>query len=600
ISSLTWGDDLESIETLGDYGGEAFARIRSILAPPCDTAGREGSYLYYMVYQYSWEDDELYGVMDYEDTLCTVYPMEKLSDSRYGEVASGGIPFFYESSSDSYGSWTYVVAPVRSSRGEIVGLLEFGYNRFADRLINARQIRGIAFDTAALIVLFLLLFSEGMEALLPLLAAHGRFSTGVPELVRPIIFIAYFADSADAAFITPLAARLFAASGSFLPISGALGAALPLSVNLLCCLFASAVGARLVERLGARCALNGGILTESMGSFLCFWGVTESSYGLLLAGMALTGAGMGALTAACDAVILCYGEERRGHLFASFNAGILSGVVAGISVGSYVAKFFGYSAVFAFSTAAVFLVLLFGFRSVPAGGAPVGSAPTGAAPVGGAAGSVEKPAPAGSFLRFWSDRDVVSFFSFSMFPFLVILYYKDYIFPLYASDLGYSEVAVGQTLLFSGAAAIWMGPPVTEYLLERLGEKYANAAANVLYIAGLLIFAAAPSFETAVFTACVTTAAAGFGLTTQNVYFTSLESTRAYGHNRAMGAFNTADSLFQSAGPMLLGALLLLGYRWACAAVGIVGAVFLVLFLLLSRGKKTPLPSPGRAPAAGR
>jgi predicted MFS family arabinose efflux permease len=581
VSSLAWGDDLQSIEVLGDYDGEAFARIRSILAPPCDTAASEGAYLYFMVYKYSRDDDELYGVMDYENTLCTVYPMGNLRGSRYGEAALGKIPFFYEHSSDNYGSWAYAVAPVRNSRMEIIGLLEFGYNFFADRLANAQQVRSIVFDTAVLIVLFLLLFSECVAAAGPLFEFQGPVVQGVPELVRPIIFLSYFAVNLDIAFISPLAARIFAASGSSLPISSALSSALPLSASLICCLFSSAAGAKFVERLGTRRALNGGILMTGAGRLFCFWGVARGDYGLLLAGMGLAGAGMGVITLACDAVILFCEEEERNTLFANFNAGILSGVVTGVSIGSYVAKFFGYAAVFAFSAAVVFLVLLFGYRSVPYG-------IDGEAEIDAPRIPVKKePEPAVPARRFWMDRDVMSFFSLSMFPFLVIMYYKEYVFPLYADELGYSDITVGQVLLFSGAAAIWLGPPVMEFLLRHLGGKRANVAADALYIAGILVFAVAPSFETAVFVTCVTTAAAGFGLTTQTIYFTNLKPVHHYGHNRAMGAFNAADSLFQSAGPILFGALLPLGYRNACALVGIVGAVFLVLFLLLNRGRNT-------------
>ncbi|MDR2175239.1 MAG: MFS transporter [Synergistaceae bacterium] len=592
ISPLGWGGDLQSIETLGDHEGEAFARIRSILAAPCDSAEKEGSYLYYMVYKFSWENNALYGVMDYENTLCTVYPMGSLRGSRYGEAASDGA-LFYESDSDNYGSWTYAVAPVRNSRMEIVGLLEFGYNLFSDRLANARQVRSIAFDTAVLIVLFLLLFSEGAAAAGSLLALRGR-SRGVPELVRPIMFIAYFAMCTDTTFISPLAARIFEASGAALPISGALSSALPLSLNLVCSFFASAAGAKCIDGLGTRRTLNGGILTETAGRLFCFWGAAKTDYGLLLAGMALTGLGMGMITAACDAVILSRDEKRRGGLFADFNAGILSGVVVGVSIGSYVSKFFGYAAVFVFSAVFVFLTLFLGFLCVPSGTA------TAAGTDEAEFQPKEKPASAALARNFWKDKSVWSFFSLSMFPFLVILCYKDYLFPLYANGLGYSEVTVGQVLLFSGAAAIWFGPPVTEYLLERLGAKYVNAAANALYIAGILVFAVSPSLETAVSAACVTTAAAGFGLTAQNVYFTNLEATWAYGCNRAMGAFNAADSLFLSVGPILFGALLPLGYRGACAIVGAAGAVFLVLFLLLNRGKAARSPHSAVSAEAGR
>ncbi|MDR1966248.1 MAG: MFS transporter [Synergistaceae bacterium] len=569
ISPDTYGDSLESITSLRDHGGGAFNRVRSFLAPPCDSAAREGAYMYYAVMKFSWEDDALYGVMDYENTIPTVYPIGEFAGSGYDEIAHGDVPYMYRSESDVYGSWTFVAAPAYNSAGDVVGLIEFGYNLFSDRLAKAAQIRETALGAAVLVIIFLLLSSEivavsGCGWDFPRLRADPGDS--MPEFIRPVTFIAFLADNVSAAFIAQLSARVYESSSVALPISGAMSSALPLSVKLFSVALSFAVAGRLIGRLGQRRVLCGGILAQSAGLAVISAAVASGNYGMLLAGEAVTGVGLSLSTVVTNAVPMRFQDEnRRNSLLGSVNTGIMSGVVVGASIGPYIAEVCGYPFTFGCASALTLSALFFGYACIP------GDAPA------MAASADSRSISTGQFL---ADRHVCKFFLLLMLPFNVILGFKDYLFPLYVNGLGYSDVTIGQVLLFSGAVAIFAGAPLAGYMRERIGAKYGNVAVNFTCIFGIIIFGVIPSFASSVTAACVINILDGFGMVIQNIYFATLGAVIAYGGNRSMGIYNLASSLSLASGPVLLGALLEMGHGNACLLVGGAGTIFLLVFIM--------------------
>jgi hypothetical protein len=71
-SGQTFGDAVEKINTLGDYGSEPYRLARSYLDISCAAAYEKGGNQYYIVFKR--KGDLLYGVMDYENTIGTIYP----------------------------------------------------------------------------------------------------------------------------------------------------------------------------------------------------------------------------------------------------------------------------------------------------------------------------------------------------------------------------------------------------------------------------------------------------------------------------------------------------------------------------------------------
>jgi predicted MFS family arabinose efflux permease len=565
------GDDLESINSLTDYGGPAFTRIRETLDPICEAAYQQGEYMYYVLYRVI--DGQMIAVMDYENTIGVIYPLGECPEEYY-VILSGEQTVLYEKGSDAYGSWTYAVAPVYNSLGEIIGLLEMGSNLDVETLRINRQIREIVLSTAVLLILFLLIFTEA-TALADIKNPELKTRTGhIPELIRPLTFLAFLADSTYAVFIPQLSGQIFESSG--FNFTSSLGAALPLSVHLFFIAVASILGGKFIDRLGMRSVLVTGLATEIAGLGLTAFAVASGSYILLLAGMSVSGCGLGVVVVSGNTLPATYeNTQRRNSLFSGVNVGLVSGIVVGTSLGSYVAGAAGYAMTFVLSAFILLPALWLGFKCAPRSH--------------GLALSIQEDdlrKPQLTMPRFLSSVNVFSFLLFAMFPFMTILYFKDFVFPLFASRQGYSEVGIGQTLLFSGAISILIGPSVSSALLKRLGAKGTNVAMGALFAGGLLLFSFAPTLGVAIIVVYILTIAGCVGLVAQGVYFSSLRACKAYGAGRSMGVYSLFDNLSQTAGPLLFGAALILGYSMAGLLIGIAAAVLLVLFAALGENDK--------------
>jgi len=254
----------------------------------------------------------------------------------------------------------------------------------------------------------------------------------------------------------------------------------------------------------------------------------------------------------------------------------------GTSLGSFLAQSAGYALTFALSAVVLAPALWLGFKCAPQGYGTAAAGQTG--DIDDIDGEEEKGKEAKemSGARFFINRSVFSFLIFMMFPFLTIMYFKDFVFPLFASEQGLSEVGIGQTLLFTGAAAILIAPPLLAALTKRLSAKSVNILTAALFAAGLLLFAFMPTLMSSIITVSVITVAGAIGLITQSVYFSSLRVFKLYGAGKSMSIYSLFDNLSQTAGPLLFGAALILGYRTAALVIGLASAVLLVLFALIS------------------
>jgi len=593
LSHLTIGDDLEALGKLSDYGGEAFNRLRGALDPICGAAREQGEYLYFALYKVI--GGTLCGVMDYEDTVGVIYPLGDCPE-EYLALLSGDLPCLFERGSDAYGSWSYAVAPVYNSRGETVGLIEFGSNLDVESLRTRRQIQEAVLSTAVLPVLFLLVFSEAgalAEAFSVSAKAAGR-DGHIPEFIRPLTFLAFLADNTCAAFIPQLSGRLFLSSEIGLTLS--VGAALPLSAHLLFIAIAAITGGALIDRFGMKLMLAVGIVVEMVGLSLTAAAVTADGYALLLTGMSVSGCGLGMVLVSGNTLSAGFEDEnRRNALFSGVNIGLVSGSVVGTSLGAYLAQTVGYAQTFFFSAVVLLPALWFGMKCAPQLHGRADRRVSKRRAADGRPRSFrlyhtvrfdatkEKET---SVTRFLFNRSVFSFLLFAMFPFLTILYFKDFVFPLFAEEQGFSDVAIGQTLLFSGAAAILIAPAASKALLERLGAKGVNIFSGALFAVSLLLFALFPTIGTSVITVCILSVAGCVGLVAQSVYFSAIRAFRDFGAGRSMGVYSLFDNLSQTAGPLLFGAALVLGYRTAGLLMGLSAAAMLVLFALIGENDR--------------
>ncbi|MBD2847891.1 HAMP domain-containing protein [Paenibacillus sp. IB182496] len=148
------GDRLERLTSPNDYMNEDYQAIKSRMSFLFEgDSDRRG--LYSTLYKY--DDGKLYIIADDDDSVNMFKPFpvneENLLVVEQGRVIAG-------SWTDSTGEWTYAIAPVTNSAGEVVGIYETGrdMNVLArdNQKIMLSIIRNIVLMTAAILLVFLI------------------------------------------------------------------------------------------------------------------------------------------------------------------------------------------------------------------------------------------------------------------------------------------------------------------------------------------------------------------------------------------------------------------------------------------------------------
>jgi len=572
-SGNTFGDKMERVTTLGEYGTEDYLAIRHYLDVYCDAAYGSGSNMYYILYKHT--DDLLYCFMDYEDTFGTIYPYSAYIGSGYDDVVNNNEIIVVEAEADAYGYWAFAYAPVYNSAGNIVGVVEIGTDLYGEQLQNQALVKTIILSTAVLILIILLLLSEATafaECISKRRLAQAHEKRNVLEFVRPLAFLTFFSVNFSAAFIPQLSEQLFSTAGLD-RITPTLGAAIPMSAQLLFVALMAFCGGFLVDRLSLRKVMLAGAAVQFSGTVLIAGAIPFHSYLLLVIGQIFCGCGMGAIVVCMNAMpTYADSEEAKNGLFSSLNVGVLSGVVVGAAIGAYIADAAGYFVTFLASAGVMLLAFLLGIFCV---GIQRQHAPAELDDNGDAVGAM---AP----LQFFAHREVFSFLLLLMVPFLVIMYFKDYLFPLFASGAGYSDASIGNILLFGGALSIYLTPLLSRVTMKYLRAKEIAIVSSLLYVLALILFGLFQTLGMAIVAVFIISMASGLGMSNQGIYYSSLRVVNQFGGGKAMGVYSLFDNLGQTVGPLLFGALLIIGYGRACFVIAAAALVLLVIFALMN------------------
>lgn len=556
------GDRLENIRALSDYQNDDYNALRAYLNAFCDASYHSGSNLYYILYHF--DQDWLWGVMDYENTTGTRYPYVKTEDTVYGEVIATGETKLVEGEANIYGMWSYAVAPVYTSEGRMAGLVEIGTNQYGQVAARRSMLSSVLIGVLVALMLTMLLLNEG-TAFHDERVRRGEQPGGTAlGMIRPLIFLVFLADNMDAAYIPQLSATLYTGTMGFPGLD--LASALPMSAQLLAIGVAALLWGRVLDESRPRTVLTLGFLLQIAGALLAVTAVNLSGYWLLVGAKVIGGLGTGAAVVTCNATpARAAQEQERQRLFAGMNVGILTGVVLGSSIGGYIADWLGYTAVYATSALCVLAAMipmklgLWGLtRSEPE--------------------TAEEPAVGNGhgILRFLARPRVLGLMLMIMLPYMLMMYFKDYLFPLYASGLGKSESTIGTAMLLGGALAILLGDTVPYALFARIGVWNTLRLSSLTCAYALGLFALDPSFNAAVITLCLLGISASFGYAAQGTYHAALIRESQVAEGQAVGAFSLFDNLGQTAGPLVLGALYTLGAGVAAGWIAVGGVLALL------------------------
>lgn len=555
---------LANIDSLADYKGEDFNQVKEPLDALTRMGYENGMYYYYAIY--STDGEVIYTIMDFEETLPARYPVYAYGEEGYTEVLAEGESVEFGGDVSSYGSWAFVLKPIRDAAGTPIAIMEVGTN--LDDLDSQIQelVKEVALTILSMAVVLLMIIVE-----IIFYAEHRerkRKNLALPGLaaqfpLRLLIFLAYLVDCMQDAFVSILANQLYT---PILGIPQSVGAALPLSAQVFAAAVMAFLGGGLSRKAGVKKTLVGGFLLEITGCLLCGAGGTYFS---LLGGKAVIGMGLGLIIVSLNA-IAARGEDEAesAKAFTDISAGTLAGVTAGAGVGSIILSFGHYSMVY-FAGAAILLIglaLSFSGRDYKEV-------------------AVAKAKEEVGFFRFLFNRQVITFLLLMLLPFLMGLSFREYFFPIYAAELGMSETMIGRLYLICGLLVIYAGPQLTGKLIARLGGKWTVTLASALIIAAPLLYAAIPTLATTIVGVLLLSVAISFGYAAQSTYYSELPSVEHYGGGRAMGIYSLFENIGQTIGPMIYGLAMMLGYR---SGLGLIGGAMLALLLLFlaCNGKK--------------
>ena len=555
---------LANIDSLADYKGEDFNQVKEPLDALTRMGYENGMYYYYAIY--STDGEIIYTIMDFEETLPARYPVYAYGEEGYTEVLAEGESVEFGGDVSSYGSWAFVLKPIRDAAGTPIAIMEVGTN--LDDLDSQIQelVKEVALTILSMAVVLLMIIVE-----IIFYAEHRerkRKNLALPGLaaqfpLRLLIFLAYLVDCMQDAFVSILANQLYT---PILGIPQSVGAALPLSAQVFAAAVMAFLGGGLSRKAGVKKTLVGGFLLEITGCLLCGAGGTYFS---LLGGKAVIGMGLGLIIVSLNA-IAARGEDEAesAKAFTDISAGTLAGVTAGAGVGSIILSFGHYSMVY-FAGAAILLiglVLSFSGRDYKEV-------------------AVAKAKEEVGFFRFLFNRQVITFLLLMLLPFLMGLSFREYFFPIYAAELGMSETMIGRLYLICGLLVIYAGPQLTGKLIARLGGKWTVTLASALIIAAPLLYVAIPTLATTIVGVLLLSVAISFGYAAQSTYYSELPSVEHYGGGRAMGIYSLFENIGQTLGPMIYGLAMMLGYR---SGLGLIGGAMLALLLLFlaCNGKK--------------
>lgn len=560
---------LAEITSLSDYKSQEYNSIKSTLDGITNSFYDSNFYFYYIIYNHV--DDKIYGVMDYEDTMTTRHPFYDWEENEYTDVFKLDKSINIYNDISAYGSWSFTLKPLSyNADGSVASIIEVGTNMDQFQEEQNQLMQTILFTVVSSVIVIIMLMIE-IIFFIHFVHEKKKRQKEVISLknlafhfpLRILIFITYFADAMQDVFIAILLSKIYE---PFFNLPPSVGIALPMTLQLLMAALFAFFGGKLVNSLGIQKTLVTGYVFQLVGFTLC--AATGNYLGILI-GKFFVGSGSGLVTVTVNTIAALGDETDSGKSFSDINAGILSGVTVGAGIGSVILTISNTQMIFVASACFVAIGLLLSFLC----------------PEFKIAAEKHVDVKQINLFKFITDKRIFSFLALALLPFLITLSYREYYFPLYAENYGFNEVSVGRLYLFFGLMIIYIGPLLSNRIIEKLGGKNSVILSSALMGGSILIFGVMPSMTTAIIGIAVLSIAISFGYTAQSTYYSTLPSVSLYGEGRAMGVYSLFDNGGQTLGPMVYGLAMLFGTA-GILSIGIILTIFTILFFFINYSKK--------------
>lgn len=558
-------DAFERLEKPSDFMNEDYRQVRQVVRDTFFSEEESSSDLYCVLYKVV--DGTVTLVYTLED-ICVVYPYDwEYEGTEMQEVMEQGTTVTYATKSSS-GSFVFIHSPIRDENGKIIGIIEVGTDMqsVTDKsrqiqlslIINLIAITVVVF----MVVNELIYFMKGRHEL-NVRKREERDERLPVEIFRFIVFLIFFFTNLTCA-ILPIYSIRIAENMSSHVISPVMLAAIPISAEVVSGAVFSAVGGKVIRRLGAKRSIlvSSVLFTAGLGLRVIpnIWVLTISSL--------LLGAGWGVLLLLVNLMIVELPDEEKDRGYAYYSVSALSGANAAVVFGGFLIQWMSYTALFAV-TAGLSVLLFFVSNKYMSRYTSEDQEEC-----------TEAEESHMNLFKFVFRPRVISFFLFMMIPILICGYFMNYMFPIIGAEWGLSETYIGYAYIVNGILVLMLGTPLTEYFSNRGLKHLGLSVSALLYAAAFLEVAVLKNIPSLFIALILIGVADSFGIPLLTSYFTDLKDVEQYGYDRGLGVYSLFENGAQSIGSFVFGYVLLIGVGRGLMLVLTVISILAVIFLI--------------------
>ncbi len=558
---------LAKIDSPDDYDSEEFYIVDENITEVLNSQTNGNKNIYCVLYRATknlvcqlYSDDYLHGPL---------YPLAGVYEGSIEEgIANDGSCYVSYDMAISEGSYTFALIPIYDDAGGLIAFVEVGMNYDLFARENDALFKNVLLLAATAVIIVMLLFSEIMYGVRSFKERKKSIENKTilsPDVMRPVAFMLFFVANITTAFLPIYGASLW---NENFPMQKELAAAFPLSAELvlsaatafLCGFIIKKTGIKLMSVLGAMFYIGGNLFSAFAGNLWIF-----------IVANSLCGIGGGMLMIALNTWITGYEEEdNQNKGFIHYNAAFLAGMNCGTVVGSLMWEEFGTTTVFIFAAICsavliAFILLLLDNRKVVEDENDKGGAKL-------------------SELKEFFKADIIKYFICLIIPYLICASFLSYFFPIVAENNQLTALEISMAFLISGVISIYASSVIGELAIEKLGVKRSMILASFIYAIALIHLAINPSITNCYVVIVLFAIADSFGMSAQSVYYAALPGVKKIGNSKALGINNTVEAIASALGPVIFGALLMMGEQ---KGIFIIATAFTILLLLFFVSTKT-------------
>lgn len=564
LNTYIKADNIQKIKSVVEYDDKDYLATKENLDKLMIASSNSNKNYYYSLY--TKDIDNIDYLIDYGETAAIG---TTLDNSNKGAVydAFEGKPITIEEKKNQHGLCAVKLVPIFDKDSNTIAVLEVGsnieqmkskmYSSLLDNLFST-IVTSLVITMLILEVMFALSFFEQRRLIME---QYSDSTMALP--LRTLTCISYMADAMQNAFIAILLNKMYGESTILQFLPKGLAVSLPVCMQIIAMTVFMLILPKIIHNKPTNVFSMCGFTVQIVGFMFC---CLLQSYGGLLLGKIFIGAGMGIVSVTVNTLAKRSNDMAfTKKAYSGISSGSLVGVTIGMGMSSILLNFGNYRLIYAFG--ALFLVggLVLALQEKKYDYVP------------------HEESNIVSTKKFVFSKKHISFSILLLIPFMMLLSYRDFFFPIYAKSKGLSETHIGQILFICGMIILYIGPSFSKGLLYKFGPKKSTIFSNILMILSIGIYVVVPNLYTIILSVIVMSMVVSFAYSCQYAYFEEMPERMAFGNTRALRVFNTMKNIGKAVGPLLYGSVVLSTDNIkGLLLIMIVTSILLIIFSLLN------------------